>query len=471
MKKEILLSILMWAICVVPVTAQTIKEVIEKKSETSLHSNHSSNSISEEMSNRKCLTEIPHGIWENWTVEQITELEKNNYNNGYYDATKQKATQYTIPIVFHVIHNGTSVGTDINISQAQINDQVSILNADMKSLGLNNTLCPDSFLSVKADAEITFCLAIKNPTGGVLAEPGIDRMPWSSLTSSSLYPYSQTTMDSIVKPSTIWNPLYYCNVWVTDSPFGKAYATFPSGTTLSCLSSNYGSDTTDGVVCSPYIIGSIGTATAPPYNKGRILVHEIGHWLGLRHINGDTNCGTDCVSDTPPQESLHGGCNSSSSTPYHVNYCGAGTSPNGEMTMNFMDYGDDLCVYMWTKGQKTRMQQSMVQGTYRNQLSAASATLCNIDAKIDEVDFNLSDISIFPNPNNGIFNFEIKLNRQSDLTFMVVSSIGQVVSSRVEKSIINSIIQMDLSHLPKGIYFVNISDNKGDRTAKKIIIE
>lgn len=459
MKKQLQLFVLILATCSIATKAQN---------DRALRDTYQNNVKVDEAPFWKCGSEVPPGKWNTWTAEQIAELEKNNYN-----VSKQQAIKYTIPVVFHILHNGTSIGTDINISQAQIIDQINILNADMKSQGLNNTLCPDSFLSVKADIEISFCLATKNPTGGVLVEPGIDRIPWASVTSSSLYPYSYTTMESIVKPATIWNPLYYCNIWVTSlPPLNKAWATYPSGTSLPCLSASIGSDTTDGIVCSPYIIGSVGTATTPPFNKGRILAHEVGHWLGLLHLNGDTNCGTDCVSDTPPQEILHGGCNSSSSTPFHVNYCGAGTSPNGEMTMNFMENGEDLCVYMWTVGQKARMQQAMTQGTYRNQLNASAATICDpIDISVNESILPLSNITIFPNPSTGVFNFEIVARERGNFNFLIMNSIGQVIYSKIEKATTNSIITIDLTHLPKGIYFANVTNSKGEKIRKALVIE
>jgi hypothetical protein len=94
-------------------------------------------------------------------------------------------------------------------------------------------------------------------------------------------------------------------------------------------------------------------------------VHEIGHWLGLRHVWGDGNCLNDFCADIPTAKAANFGC---PNPPANVNLCGAGTSPNGEMTMNFMDYTDDLCMYMFTNDQKTRMQTAMSQGTFRNQL-------------------------------------------------------------------------------------------------------
>jgi hypothetical protein len=401
MKKNLQLVTLALALCCMTANAQMGKVVGPKTRQAPAVHNESDHKT--ETPGRICGTEIPHGEWDNWTPEQIAELEKVNYNvKPYQNPNNKMMVQYTIPVVFHIIHGGTAVGAGINISQAQIIDQINILNADYKSAGLNNSLCPAAFTSVKADCEITFCLATKDPTGAVLAEPGIHRVAYTSISGLSApgAGYSQSTCDNIIKPATIWNPIRYFNVWVTALGGGLlGYATFPVGTTISCISGT-GSSTTDGVVCGSQYIGSIGSAsTAAPYNKGRTLVHEAGHWLGLRHINGDANCGNDCVSDTPTQDALHGGC-ISSATPYHVNVCGAGSSPNGEMTMNYMDYTDDACMYMFTLGQKARMQQCMVEGTYRNQLSASAATLCSTGPTAPTAAFNMASTTCTGSPVN-----------------------------------------------------------------------
>ena len=386
MKKNLQLSVLALALCCVTVTAQTAKTVGSVQPLLSNVTNNANQSghkahVDQAAPQGRCGTQVPHGEWESWSAEKLAQVEKANHDLVYPNGAKTNAV-YTIPVIFHIVHGGTAVGVGINISQAQIQDQITIMNNDYKSTGFNSTNCPAWALPLKADVQISFCLATKNPTGGVLPEPGIERIPYTSITGLAApgSGYSMATCDGTMKPPTIWNPTYYFNVWVTALGGGLlGYSTFPIGTTITGITGN-GSATTDGVVCGSQYIGSIGSATtAAPYNKGRTLVHESGHWLGLRHINGDANCATDYVNDTPTQDILHGGC-IPPSPGYHVNICGAGTSPNGEMTFNYMDYTDDACMFMWSVDQKTRMQQAMVQGTYRNQLTASAGTLCTLSA-------------------------------------------------------------------------------------------
>lgn len=98
-----------------------------------------------------------------------------------------------------------------------------------------------------------------------------------------------------------------------------------------------------------YNCGSIGVTSSNPYNRGRTLTHEIGHNLNLRHIWGNCNsncCGaSDLVADTPDQDDDNGGC------PGNLSSCGP-----RELHMNFMDYTNDACMYMFSAGQVTRME-------------------------------------------------------------------------------------------------------------------
>jgi len=125
------------------------------------------------------------------------------------------------------------------------------------------------------------------------------------------------------------------NMWVCEIGGGiLGYAQFPGG-----------SASTDGVVANPTCFGSQGAVNAP-FNLGRTMTHEVGHYLNLRHIWGDGACSaSDYVNDTPSASAANYGCPS---------YPSSSCSSN-DMTMNFMDYTDDQCMYMFSEGQSARM--------------------------------------------------------------------------------------------------------------------
>jgi len=118
-----------------------------------------------------------------------------------------------------------------------------------------------------------------------------------------------------------------------------------------------GAAATDGVVCTHTAFGNTGTAAAP-FNKGRTATHEVGHWLNLRHIWGDATCGSDQVTDTPTHNTANYGC---PSYPHYSTCTGAPL----EMTMNYMDYTDDACMYMFSTGQSSRMNALFAPGGAR----------------------------------------------------------------------------------------------------------
>jgi PKD repeat protein len=313
---------------------------------------------------RICGTETPSAEWDAWFNNQVNEFILNHSNE---QGKLSSMPSYTIPVVVHVIHNGENVGSGTNISQAQINSQISVLNADFAGTGLNVGNVPSAFSTLVADCQITFCAALKDPSGNVLAEPGIHRVNRSTA-GFTAPPYSNTSyIDGTIKPATVWSPSNYLNMWVLNLGGGLlGYATFPGGTGLTGLS-GFGTATTDGVVIGYNYFGNTGNVSAP-YNKGRTATHEVGHWLGLRHIWGDSNCGSDFCTDTPTQQSANYGC---------PNYPNPSCNNTSDMHMNFMDYTDDACMYMFTPNQKTRVQTAMANGTYRSNLTNSSNTVCN----------------------------------------------------------------------------------------------
>lgn len=323
---------------------------------------------------RTCGTGILPQQFETW-YQSILPKTTGNPKGGNQDNSTESVL--TIPVIVHVIHSGQAVGSGANISQAQVVDQINILNKDYNGTNSDTTLIPGVFKPVFGRGKINFCLAVVNPSNAVLAEPGIDRI--NSVTKGwTAGPYTMAYCDATIKPQSIWDPNRYLNIWVCN--LGNSllgYATFPNpGTTgLLGLSPPYGSATSDGVVCLNTAFGSIGTAAAP-YNKGRTATHEIGHWMGLRHVWGDANCGNDECNDTPTQSTQNFGCPT-----FPQVSCSNG--PNGNMFMNYMDYVDDACMQMFTKDQVFRMQLILANSQFRQSL--LTSTVCKTGTVTNDV--------------------------------------------------------------------------------------
>ncbi len=236
----------------------------------------------------------------------------------------------TIPVVVHVVYNTNAQ----NVSTAQIQAQIDRLNLDYHKLNTDWTNTPAAWQSLVADYEMQFCLASRDPNGN--ATTGIIRKQTSTT--------SFSTNDNVKRTANggddAWPGSSYLNLWVCNLSGGVlGYAQFPGGAAA-----------TDGVVITYTGFGVGGSAQAP-YNLGRTATHEVGHWLNLRHIWGDdgSGCsGSDQVGDTPNQGAENYGCPSYP----HTDACA--TSSPGVMFMNYMDYTDDACMYMFTNGQKTR---------------------------------------------------------------------------------------------------------------------
>lgn len=254
-------------------------------------------------------------------------------------------TVYNIPVVVHVVYNTASQ----NITDAQVQSQIDVLNKDFRRLNLDASNTPSAFTGVAADAEITFCLATKDPNGN--PTNGITR----TYTSTTSFSDNDAVKSSSTGGKNPWPTGSYLNIWVCNLGGGLlGYAQFPGGPAA-----------TDGVVIGYNYFGTTGTVTAP-YHKGRTTTHEVGHWLNLRHIWGDASCGTDYVTDTPTQQTSNYGC---------PGYPHPTCSNSSDMFMNYMDYTDDACMNMFSLGQKTRMRALF--GTGGARVSLLSSTGCS----------------------------------------------------------------------------------------------
>ncbi|AMR27000.1 hypothetical protein A0257_07690 [Hymenobacter psoromatis] len=280
------------------------------------------------------------------------------------------ATTYTLPVVVHIVFDGEAVGTGLNISQAQVQSQLDVLNEDYRNRNANGASVPAPFQPLRADAQFQFVLAQRDPAGRPLAEPGIDRIDRNAQ-GFAAPPYAQAYIDGTIKPATDWNPDQYVNIWVTNlSNNILGYAQFPDNTAgLAGLSALGGAANTDGVVILYSAFGRVGTLTTP-YDQGRTLTHELGHFLGLRHTWGDSDCGDDYCADTPTQQGPDYGC----PTFPHVT-CSNG--PNGDLFQDYLDYSNDACMALFSQDQKGRMQDVMAAGTPRRAILLTSPALCS----------------------------------------------------------------------------------------------
>ena len=279
----------------------------------------------------------------------------------------------TIPVVVHVIHSGQAEGTAPNITDAQVQSQITVLNQDYRKLsgspGYNTN-------QVGADIQIEFALAQVDPKGN--PTNGIDRRAFCEQS------WSDIDIEATLKPTTIWDPNQYMNMWsinLTDKTV-LGYAQFPNAAGLPGLASSGGTSTTDGVVSSYTAFGSnlyndgsfLLDAT---YNAGRTMTHEVGHWLGLRHIWGDSTCGTDYCDDTPIHHDANYGC------PVVLS---CDVAPVNEMVENYMDYTDDGCMNIFTQNQKDRITTIINNAARRSSLKTSTKnspiTLFANDAEI-----------------------------------------------------------------------------------------
>jgi hypothetical protein len=267
-----------------------------------------------------------------------------------------------IPVVVHVVWNTAAQ----NIPDSRIHDQIAVLNADFRRINADAGSVPMAFGGVAADTRIEFALAVRDPNCN--ATSGITR------TNTTVTGFPKANKQNVKSAATggadPWPRDRYLNIWVANLTGGLlGFASFPGEPA-----------NLDGVVIRTSAFGTNG-ATAP-FNLGRTATHEVGHWLNLLHIWGDDQLEPDTCSfsdecaDTPNQAVARTG-----SPPFPSASCGNG--PNGDMFMNYMDYVDDVAMFMFTRDQASRMHAS---------LSVARAAILASDGLVPPVAPAVSDL-------------------------------------------------------------------------------
>jgi len=238
-----------------------------------------------------------------------------------------------IPVHVNVLYNTSAQ----NVSNAQIKAQIDVLNKDFRKMNSDASLLPSAstFGNDISDTQIEFVIDVNNPADITRKSTGVTA--WS--TNDDMKKSSQGGIDPT-------NPDKTLNIWICNISSGiLGYAQFPGGPS-----------STDGVVI---LYSSLPGGSAAPYNLGRTATHEVGHYLNLRHIWGDGRCKQDdYVLDTPSSDGANYGCPS-----YPTINCSS-----ADMTMNYMDYTDDGCMYMFTDGQRNRMRAILANNAVRGNL-------------------------------------------------------------------------------------------------------
>lgn len=241
-----------------------------------------------------------------------------------------------IPVVVHLLYKKDGE----NLSDQQVAAQLEALNRDFRRRNADTIHTPSRFQGKASDIQIEFELATADPQGRPTS--GILRKK----TTVDFWRNDDGIKYASRGGSDAWPAQSYLNVWVGNLMSLLGYSSLPGSEAAR-----------DGVVINYSVFGNKGGSDA--FGMGRTLVHEAGHWLGLKHIWGEYYCGDDGVEDTPPQGNFTPGCPTGFRTS-----CNNGTT--GDMYMNYMDYTSDPCMNLFTEGQKTRMRTLFLAGGARH---------------------------------------------------------------------------------------------------------
>lgn len=363
-----------------------------------------------------------------------------------------------IPVVVHIIHNNVAnvIGgtSNPNISDEQVRSQIVALNEDYRrktgTRGYNAN-------PVGTDMEIEFELATKDPDGNGssgITRTFVDKVTWDILGDSKS-----------IANKIHWDYEKYLNIWVVKSD-GRTigYSGFPYDSKLIGLGATaqdiLDQNAFDGVIADYRYFGTCCAVTGATYNYGRTTTHEIGHYLGLLHPNGDENCGTDYCDDTPQIESL----NNSTSCPVLTSTCNNVKRTN--MIENYMDYSPDRCMNTFTNDQKKRVRSALSLSVKRQRLLINS----ELALGIEPTNSNKKNLIIYPNPitqnNNTVLS--IQFVGIKNLTISIFNMNGILQNEESFQSQKSNVFDLNTEKLRSGEYIVRVKF--GDEFASEKII-
>lgn len=397
--------------------------------------------------------------------EQDIQHRTANISNQTNTAVYKTTSSYPIALAFHVV-----------LSQAQINQiggvqgiydrvvsQIEVLNIDFNAQ--NTETIPAPFAPLKGNPNMNFGLAHTKPDGtGTI---GIE-----ILTKPAAFTGFDVSDGSVKRTANggldPWDNTRYLNVWITNitnSGSGEilGYAYHPK------LAALIGDAKLMGVVVDYLAFGkrnNLSQTFIPNADKGRTMVHEFGHFFTLNHIWGNTAVGNgtcnddDGVDDTPKQSDAN-----QSICPSYPKLPNCNNTPEGQMFMNYMDYVQDVCMSMFSKGQVTRMHSEFAAGGGSVNLPK-NVNLFSWPTSVGNISMK-SEIDIVPNPSNGVFT----LTHGEGLKQVVINNmLGQVVKQISIANQQSGTMNVNITDAGKGMYTIQCLYNEG-MVSKKVIVQ
>jgi hypothetical protein len=333
-----------------------------------------------------------------------------------------------IPVVVHILYYSAAQ----NISDEQVQSQLAVLNRDFRRLNQDTANIPPVFKPLAADCRIEFSLATVDPMGRPTR--GIVRRK----THIEYFNIDDRIKSTAIGGDDAWDANSYLNIWTGNLVGGMVGYASPIGFPKE----------KDGIVIHYSAFGAGGTAAAP-YDKGRTVTHEIGHWLGLKHIWGDRYCGDDNVDDTPPQQTSSYGCPTGT-----VVTCS--NAPFGNMYMNYMDLTYDACINLFTIGQRYRMRSLFNEGGVRHALlfsKGCHGSPLPAPAALPGDSVIHTAVTIFPNPVQRTVQIGIGDEQLMGEWVTLFDQLGKpVVQARITKNVTT----IPVHFLKEGLYYVRV---------------
>jgi len=366
---------------------------------------------------------------------------KGNYSRNDKKGKPPSQAAITIPVAVHVVYNTA----EQNISDAQVQSQIDVLNADFTASNSDYNNYDAGYGSVKGDLDINFCLVqvIHKQT------------KTKSFGTNDNMKYDKRGGSDAVDPMHVFN-IWVCNLG--NKLLGYAY--YPGI-----------SPEKFGVVCHVNAFGKGSQYNLfAAYNLGRTVTHEAGHCFGLVHIWGDSNCGSDEVDDTPLHNAANFGCPGEG----HLSTC---TGTPLEMWMNYMDYTDDKCMYFFSDGQASRADFFIDTDPQLNSIIHSACTSArgnNNDITVSSnITFNssrtiASDISLYPTITSGQLTLSIINSTGGKADLNIYNQAGALMMKQ-QILISGKANQIDVSGLANGIYFLQVNNGSGKQSRKFIV--